>query len=174
MNQPSRLRIRRPPIVEEPYDDEVAERAPQIIGTLALELPGLDRPPRVPLHLVPPAEATDPAGPPPPLGPTATRLAQAIAEVLAGGRSASQLAGHASLDVLRQLERSTGRLSGPLRRAAVGPPPQPRVTSVHVSEPSPRVAEICVVIDTGVRRRALALRLEAPASRWRLTAMQLA
>lgn len=167
------LRVRRPPALDEPFDDERSDHPTAVVGALALSLPGLDRPrPDVSLRLVPPAQAPDRPGTPGPVGPTAARLAQAIAEVLAGGRSAAQLSDHATLDVLRQLERWTGRLfqRGPRTvQAAV----RPRVSSVHISEPAERVAEVCVVIDTGVRRRALAFRLEARGRGWRCTALQL-
>jgi hypothetical protein len=164
------LRIRRPPLVDGPYDDEIGEPVPPPTdGALALALPGLDHPaPTVPLRLVPPASAPDEAGPCPPLRPLVVRIAQAITEILAGGRSPYQLADHATYEVLAQLERWAGRLNGRRPGAA-----QPRVTSVHVSEPTRRAAEVCVVFDTGVRRRALALRLEAPGSRWRCTALQI-
>jgi len=124
----------------------------------------------VPLRLVPPARREDTTGPCPPLRPLLARLAQAIVEVLAGRRCASQLAEHATYDVMALLERSAGRLVA--RRAS--PVEAPRVTSIHVSEPQPRVAEVCVVFDVGPRRRALALRLEAPGTAWRCTALQVA
>jgi hypothetical protein len=172
MNGP--LRIRPVPVSDEPYDDEPEAAPPQVVGSLALTLPGLGRTrPPVPLRLVPPAQAPDPAGRPAPLGPVAARLAQAVAEVLAGGRSPAQLADHATLDVLRQLERSVGRLGGSHPRRA-GQLIHPRVTSIHIGEPAERVAELCVVVDLGFRRRALALRLEARGQRWRCTALQLA
>jgi len=171
MSQPSPIRIRRAPVVDGPYDDERGGRpSPEVTGALALAFPDLDATaPQVPLRLVPPAAATDAAGPCPPLRPLATRLAQAIAEILAGGRSPAQLAPFATFDVLAQLERSAGRLNG--RRPGVGT--RPKVTSIHVSEPATRIAEVCVVFDTGARRRAFAMRLESPASRWRCTALQL-
>lgn len=173
--KPSPLRVRRAPTVEEPYDDELTDSMPPTVGALALALPGLDRRPSLPLHLVPPARAERPApGPLPPVGPLATRLAQAMAEVLAGGRSPAQLAAHTTLSVLSQLERWSGRLV-PRRhgRGSDLPAARPRVTSVHLSQPTPRSAEVCVVVDTGQRRRALAFRLDARGGAWRCTALQL-
>jgi hypothetical protein len=43
---------------------------------------------------------------------------------------------------------------------------------VHVSEPADGVAEACAVVDTGPRRRAIALRLEGLDGRWRCTQLQ--
>jgi hypothetical protein len=95
------------------------------------------------------------------------RLAQAIAEVLAGARPASQLCGHATLPVIRMLERNTGRLG-----ARTGEPRhRPIVGSVHIGEPRDGVIEACAVIDVGRRTRALALRLEAVGGQWRCTAI---
>jgi hypothetical protein len=165
---PTPIRVRRAPAVDGPYEEEPVEPA-RVQGSLALALPGLTQEtPRIPLRLVPPARPVDAAGQPPPVRPTVARLAQAIAEVLAGCRNAAQLAEHTSHEVLCQLERSAGRLGTRDGR----PTPAPRVTSVHVHEPAPRVAEACLVIDTGRRRRAVAVRVEAPGQRWRCTALQ--
>lgn len=101
----------------------------------------------------------------PELRPWTERLAQAVAEVLAGARHAGQLCDVATLDVLRLLQRGAGRLGS--RPGAL----RPVVGSVHISEPCAGVAEACAVIDTGVRVRALALRLEAVDGRWRCTAL---
>jgi hypothetical protein len=99
--------------------------------------------------------------------PLTQRLAQAIAEVLAGARPASQLSDVASYEVVRLLRRSAGRLG-----ARPGEPqPRPLISSVHVTEPRPGVAEACAVINTGLRRRAIALRLETADGQWRCTAL---
>lgn len=99
--------------------------------------------------------------------PCTERLAQAISEVLAGARPAGQLTGLVTLDVLRLLARGAGKLG--TRPGA--PPQQPIVASVHVSEPCDGVVEACAVIDTGLRKRALALRLEGIDGQWRCTAL---
>jgi hypothetical protein len=100
--------------------------------------------------------------------PLTRRLAQAIAEVLAGARPASQLSSHATLPVIRMLERNTGRLGG------VGMPQhRPIIGSVHVAEPCEGVVEACAVIDIGGRVRALALRLDAANGQWRCTAVRM-
>jgi hypothetical protein len=159
------------------YDDERSDPTPPLTdGSLALAFPPPVRV-GVPLRLVPPAgggelvpSALTSALPDP--RPWCARLCQAIAEVLAGARPAHQLADVASLDVLHLLERSAGRLGG--HRG--GPVTRPRVASVHVSEPTTGVAEACAVVDTGPRRRALAIRIEGQPldgrpTRWRCTAL---
>lgn len=174
----ARLRLLPAPAFDPPYDDELPTRSPVVDGTLALTFPASPNP--IPLRLVPPADgsdsadldsrpAVDRAALPDPLQWT-RRLAQAIVEVLAGARSAAQLSGFASLDVLHHLERVAGRL-GP--RPGGPPVRRPRVTSAHVCEPVPGVVEACAVIDTGRRRRAIALRLEGVEARWRCTALQI-
>ncbi|HEX3824989.1 MAG TPA: Rv3235 family protein [Mycobacteriales bacterium] len=101
--------------------------------------------------------------------PLTGRLAQAIAEVLAGARPASQLSGHATHHVIRQLERNAGRLS--LRGGVVQR--RPIIGSVHLAAPCEGVIEACAVIVTGSRMRALALRLEAVRGQWRCTAISI-
>ena len=164
------------PRIDGPYDDELAEPSPAVSGSLALAFPAPTRP-GVPLRLVPPADGRDgaaPAGGPtrrdalPDPRPWTARLAQAVAEVLAGARPAAQLSRVATLEVLRLLERNSGRLGA--RRDS--PTRRPLVSSVHVSEPRDGVAEVCAVVDTGPRRRALAMRLEGTDGRWRCTALQ--
>jgi Family of unknown function (DUF6459) len=101
--------------------------------------------------------------------PLAHRLAQAIAEVLAGARPASQLSSHVTLPTVRLLERNAGRLN-PAGNASRQ---RPIVRSVHLDQPRNDVAEACAVIDTGRRVRALALRLEAVNGHWRCTAVHI-
>jgi hypothetical protein len=163
-----RLRLVPPPRVDGPYDDEQPEPAPPLVdGTLALSFPPPCRV-SVPLRLVPPAECEPrPAGVAPSARGMSLRLARAIAEVLAGARPPQQLCDVATLEVMHQLERNAGRL-GSRRR---GPAAQPRVLSVHVSEPTNGTAEACAVVDTGPRRRALAFRVEIVRGCWRCTAV---
>ena len=167
------LLLRRAPRLDGPYDDERSERTRHVIdGNLALAFP---RQPAsaMPLRLVPPAGGVDPEGAedaspidaiPDPrrlVGP----LAQAIAEVLVGARPPQQLADVATLEVLAQLERNAGRLAprtgGRLPPQGVRIPPRPRVVSLRLCEPRRGALEVAAVIDTGDRRRAMALRLEA-------------
>ena len=168
------LRLLRAPRCDPPYDDEHPSLAPVIDGALALAFPPSG--PSVPLRLVPPADPgnddgearpTPRADLPDPKRWTA-RLAQAVAETLAGARPAGQLARFTTLDVLDDLERWTGRL-----RTGSGVTARPVVTSIRVDEPTDGVAEACAVVDTGARRRALALRMEGLDGRWRCTALEL-
>jgi hypothetical protein len=161
------------PRLDGPYDDERPEPVvPLVVGTLALQFPAPTRV-SVPLRLVPPAGGVTLTAEPtrrdllPDPRPWTARLAQAVAEVLAGARPPGQLSKVATLEVLQLLERSAGRLSG--RRP--GPAQRPVVSSVHLSEPRDGIAEACAVVDTGVRKRALALRLEGVAGQWRCTAV---
>jgi len=91
--------------------------------------------------------------------------------VLLGIRPPQQLSQATTLDVLGQLERNAGRLA-PRAVARTTTRTRPRVSSVRLCEPCPGVAEVCAVVDTGVRRRALALRLEVIAGRWQCTVLR--
>jgi hypothetical protein len=169
------LRLLRAPVADPPYDDEIPMAVPVIDGSLALAFPPSGGQP-VSLRLVPPAAVDDDMGPQPTSRadlpdprPWTHRLAQAMVEILAGVRPAAQLARYATLDVLAHLEHSSGRLAHRVNGAA---PLRPVVASVHVSEPADGVAEVCAVVDTGPRRRALALRLEGLDGRWRCTELQ--
>jgi hypothetical protein len=150
--------------MDPPYDDEVPP-PPMVDGTLALAFP--PEPDALPLRLVPPA-----AGPLhsdselPDARAWAHRLSQAVGEVLAGARSPGQLSRYATWEVLQHVERAAARLG----RWRV--PGRPMVCSVHVCRPLAGVAEVCAVVDTGNRRRALALRLEARGDTWQCTALQ--
>jgi Family of unknown function (DUF6459) len=101
--------------------------------------------------------------------PLVRRLAQVIAEVLAGARPAAQLSDVAAPDVIRLLVRSAGRL----RAYPTGPQQRPVVRSVHIDEPRLGVAEACAVINLGTRYRAIALRLESTNGRWRCTDLRI-
>jgi hypothetical protein len=168
---PARLRLLPVPAVDPPYDDE-RDPTPITDGSLALAFP----PPvdALPLRLVPPAEPIRDADalrdqlPDP--REWGTRFAQAVVEVLVGVRTAAQLSRYTSLDVLHKLERWTGRLA-----VAPGGAParRPRVASVHVCAPRDGVVEASAGVDTGIRRRAIALRFECNADTWRCTALEL-
>jgi hypothetical protein len=172
---PTALRVRPAPRLDGPFDDERGDLPlPLVDGSLALAFPPPTRV-SVPLRLVPPAGGVSLATEPtrrdllPDPRPWTARLAQAIAEVLAGARPAGQLSRVATLDVLQLLERGAGRLG-----ARSGARPQrPIVGSVHVSEPRDGIAEACAVVDTGPRKRALALRLEGSNGEWRCTALHI-
>jgi hypothetical protein len=173
--RPASLHVRPVPRIDGPFDDERLEPVRAMVdGSLALAFPPPTRV-SVPLRLVPPAGGVAVTTEPtrrdllPDPRPWTARLAQAIAEVLAGARPAGQLSRVATLDVLQLLERGAGRLG-----ARAGAPPQrPIVGSVHVSEPRDGIAEACAVVDTGPRKRALALRLEGIDGQWRCTALHI-
>ncbi|HWC34924.1 MAG TPA: Rv3235 family protein [Mycobacteriales bacterium] len=171
------LALRRAPQFDGPYDDEQHERPmPPVDGSLALAFP-----PSVgcalPLRLVPPAQPDNPAPPPgqPVSAPSPRRFAgpfaQGVAEVLMGVRPPQQLAQVATIEVLGQLERNSGRLV-PRTRNRINARPRPRVSSVRVCEPVAGVAEVCAVVDTGPRRRAIAFRLELAGHRWQCTVLR--
>lgn len=189
----STLRRLPVPATEPPYDDERAgydaatgAAAPAVQGTLALAfvLPsGLPSSPTAPpdLRLVPAVpeaieeeDAVD-FGP----QPTATadlpeargwaaRFAQALVEVMAGDRPLAQLIRWTTSDVYDEV---AGLVAGP----GVGPADAARgvVRSVHVSEPTDGVAEVCALVRRGVRSTALALRLEGLDGRWQCSALEL-
>jgi hypothetical protein len=169
MTTASLLRLVPAPPHDPPYDDELPPSAAPVTGNLALAFPPAD-PTVVPLRLVPPAVAAAPSGDLPDPRRWAGRLAQAIAEVLCGSRPPAQLYAHASLAVIQQLERAS---SVARRRDGRPTGPAPRVESVQVCCPCPDVAEAAAVIDTGARRRALAVRMESRGGRWQCTALQL-
>jgi hypothetical protein len=166
MSTTSHLRLLPAPVSEPPYDDEVPAPVPVVDGTLALAFP--PEPDGVPLRLVPPAAGPLPGidGPPLDARVWAHRLAQALVEVLAGARTPAQLSRFATWEVLQHVERSAARLG----RWRV--PGRPLVSSVHVCRPSSGVAEACAVVDTGGRRRAVAIRLEVRGGAWLCTALQ--
>ncbi|HVS68044.1 MAG TPA: Rv3235 family protein [Mycobacteriales bacterium] len=169
--------LRRAPRFEGPYDDERPDPPAQLIdGTLALAFPP-SASGALPLRLVPPARADEPASQAnaaamiPSPRRFAAPFAQGVAEVLMGVRPPQQLAQVTTLDVLGQLERNCGRLAPRTTLRSVARP-RPRVSSVRVCEPVAGVAEVCAVIDTGVRRRAIALRLELRSGHWQCTVLR--
>src|SRR4051812_41577766 len=106
-SSPPRLRLVPAPPLDPPFDDEAGAMAPAVAGTLALAFPAPARD-SVPLRLVPPAEPpVDDTTPLPDARMWARRLVQAIVEVLAGARAPGQLAAHATLRVLDQLEATS-------------------------------------------------------------------
>ncbi|MGQ0626020.1 MAG: Rv3235 family protein [Sporichthyaceae bacterium] len=92
-------------------------------------------------------------------------IAVALIEVLTGGRTAAQLRGCASVEVIAALAaRAPGPRPGQ-RRSVIGMP------RVHLCHPRTDVAEVAVVIAGPHRSRALAFRLEHHQSRWICTAV---
>lgn len=102
----------------------------------------------------------------------AGRLVQALVEVTSGVRPAAQLVRWTTTDVYAALQRRIvrsellgQRAPGARRLGAI-------VRSIHVDEPAEGVAEVCAVVQHGMRCRAIALRLEGFDGRWQCTALQ--
>jgi Family of unknown function (DUF6459) len=89
--------------------------------------------------------------------------ARILIEALCGARPVRQLAGTCAAPVLTALGRRV-RVGGSI----------PRLMSVHVAEPAPRVAEVAAIYRDRDRVAALAFRLETVGDRWRVTELQLA
>ncbi len=195
-SSPTRAPLRRlpVPVCDPPYDDEVpAARATRpagaVQGTLALAfvlptgLPAVPAPPPG-LRLVAapePAEAlslqdetefgpqpTSRSALPDPR-PWAGRFLQALLEVLAGDRPLGQLVRWTSHDVFGQVAAMTADVSRPRPGATA----REVVRSVHVDEPDDGVAEVAALVRSGVRARAVALRMEGLDGRWQCTAVEL-
>jgi len=122
-----------------------------------------------------PPERPDPGdeGLPPDLEQWVARLSAAVLEVLHGARPAGQLSRWLAPRVHRALADRAARVR-PLQAG----PPRVAVRSVHVTprlpahpDDSPAV-EAAAVVAVGPRCRAVALRLEPHAGRWRVTALE--
>lgn len=107
----------------------------------------------------------------------AARLAQAVVEVTAGRRPASQLVRWVAPTIHRDLDRRARLVARVARsRPKAEPAVRPQVRSVHVCFPTPTVAEVSVHVRYGARSRSLALRLERREDRdgrWLCTALEL-
>ncbi len=115
-----------------------------------------------------------------PTGPTlpdaqawATRLVQAVAEVLAGDRPIGQLIRFTDTRVFTDLNRRVRVLGLTTTATARSTKERSAVRSVHVSTPATEVAEVCAHVRYGDRSRAMALRLEVHRNRWICTALEL-
>jgi hypothetical protein len=96
------------------------------------------------------------------------RLFVALLEARAGLRPVRQLANYFSPPVHAGLTAQLSRV--PITPNGKRPA---TVKSVHVCEPADGVAEVCAVIFTGARYRAIAARLEEYDGRWRCVHLQL-
>lgn len=160
--------LRGAPPYQPPYDDEVDAAARRDLGAWTQELPfeaEFDRPPAA---NPPRPQRTCPLPDP---APWARRFIQAVLESLTGRRPAAQLQAWTSTSVFLGLQRACAR-SGE-RRAQ----PPVAVRSVHVSEPTDGVAEVCAVVlrpdPQGPRYRAVAARLEGVDGQWRCVTLQI-
>jgi len=168
------ISVRPAPRREPPFDDEQRDEpggAPVRLATatepqLPLEFrpaPGPVHPTWThrPTHFHQQLDLPDPGG-------WARRLLVAVLEVRAGLRPARQLSGYLSTGVydglLRGLDRVPVEADG--QRQAT-------ITSIHVFEPAPAVAEVSAVVRSGARYRALAARLEGHDGHWRCVRLQI-
>jgi hypothetical protein len=134
-------------------------------GLLALDFgSGPHLPTRPNLRLV--------TGDEPDLNGFATRFAQAVVEVIGGDRGVYQLMRWTTDDVYDDLQRRNSTL----QRSGARDPRQRRlraqVRSVHLSSPSPDVAEISIHVRHGHRSRAIAAKIERIEGRWRCSALE--
>lgn len=100
-------------------------------------------------------------------GAWVARLVQAVVEVLAGDRPLLQLMRWLDLSVYEHLAEHLTNRAG--RLPGTRPGPVQAVRSVHLCEPRTGVVEAAVVVGSGARVRAVALRLEGAGGRWRCT-----
>jgi hypothetical protein len=177
------------PVASPPYDDELVADRPRFDcgdaqGRLALAfalpsgLPVVPTPTVEPLLRVvpdPDDDSFEPRATPtaelPPSRQVAPRLVQALVEVAAGARPVSQLVRWTNEQVYNELTRRVRRLAAagaPGNRGVVAG----AVRSLHVSEPSDGIAEICAVVQRQGRATALAVRLEGLDGRWQCTAAE--
>jgi hypothetical protein len=140
-------------------------------GALALHYQAIPE-----LHAVPapPQLRLVPSGPSlPDVQAWASRLVQAVAEVLAGDRPITQLIRFTDSVVFTDLNRRVRVLGLTTTATARGLKERSAVRSVHVFTPATEVAEVAAHVRYGDRSRAIALRLEVHRGRWICTALEL-
>lgn len=113
----------------------------------------------------------DPVCADPAVRPWAYKFVQAVVEVLAGARPATQLLQWTSPEVYDRVRRRAGVPGG--WPPGAGTPGRPRVHSVRLCQPRRNVTEVSAVVRAGGRARAVALRLESAGRHWRCTALEL-
>ena len=165
------------PQAEPPYDDEVVAEAAaglaRVDGALALA-----DPPRLPaspvrpeLRLVrTPAERSTTGRPD--ARAWALKLAQAVTEVLAGDRPATQLLRWTTARIYADLSRRAATTARELTVVRSGRT-RPKVTRVVVCDVREGVVEASAIVDLGARTRAMAMRLEASGEHWVCTVLQM-
>ncbi len=160
--------VRRVPLLEPPYDDELARARLQLVPQRE-ELPFEDLAPRRFEHDI---DFFDPQPTPrrdlPDPERWATRFLQAVLETLAGCRPSVQLQEWTSPAVHTQV---VGAAQG--RRWVTSARALPVVRTVRVGEPADGVAEVCALVQHGGRFFAVAARLEGFDGRWRCVALEL-
>ena len=146
------LRLVKVPDAAPPYDCEAhGARCPALRGAAASRRPG---PARVPGPRPAPVAASPAAADR--AGTLAWQFAQVIVEIMAGLRPAKQIIG-LTTDRAREQARRLAPLLASERR--------PRIQRIVTSRPAARVVEMAVIVSTGPRSRALAMRLEHQAAR---------
>ncbi len=201
MNTSTRVRLRPAPRWEPPYDEEPAgrgvrsltEQAPlpltfllssgvparpeTLAGTGATDRPGVDTEAVDQPTLTGPGQPVSAAAAPSVDEPSSevkawtAQLAQAVVDVLAGDRPATQLLRWTTDEVQASVRRRAA-VASLQRPRARGPRQRARVRSVRVCEPVAGVAEASAVVSRDGRVVALALRLEARGTRWQCTALE--
>ncbi|RZU15746.1 hypothetical protein EV645_3284 [Kribbella rubisoli] len=101
------------------------------------------------------------------------RLAQAVAEVLAGDRPISQLVRFTDDEVFMELNRRVRLLGLNTTATTRGAKEKSAVQSVRVFMPEPFIAEVAAHVRRGDRSRAIALRMEIRRNRWVCTALEI-
>ena len=154
------------------HAEPISRPVPMTQGALALHYqatPELNVVPAPPvLRLVP-----VPSGPSlPDAQAWATRLVQALAEVLAGDRPIAQLVRWTDAVVFTDLNRRVRVLGLTTTATARGSKERSAVRSVRVFTPATEVAEVAAHVRYGERSRAMALRLEVHRGRWVCTALE--
>ncbi len=179
--EPAPVRVRRAPARRQPethasYEELLAdsEQSAYVQGALAVDFRTQTRRAVAAIH-----EAYDDFAPKatptvdlPDARQWGGRIAQAIAEVLAGTRSPAQVVRWTTPEIHAQLARlaSTASRRQDLRRA---PARRSVVRAVRCEQSRDGCAEIAAVLDDGRRARALALELTGLDGRWRVTAWRL-
>ena len=151
----------RPPVLVETDDPEPAPDSRYVQEALAVDFSNVSDEQLFGFQPTGRRDLPDPAH-------WAGHLAQALVEVMAGARPASQLLRWATPEVYAVVARRSAvsaRRGLPATRRAT-------VRSVRVCEPADGVAEACAVVVDGPRVRALAMRLVGLDGRWRIEAFQ--
>lgn len=102
--------------------------------------------------------------------PLLRNLSRGVLEAMSGARDPEQLARWLTEDAYRKIVAHSTLASHFRARRGIQPSlPSLEVRDVHVTYPSPRVAEGVVIVTDSIRTRAMALRAEAHGGRWRAT-----
>ena len=160
-----------------PSTDSAADIAPAQTPTLAVA----PNPAATPAEsATAPADSAAAPAPVPAAGPAvpdarawASRLVQAVSEVLAGDRPISQLVRFTDDVVFADLNRRVRLLGLTTTATGRGAKERSAVRSVRVCTPTKEVAEVAAHVRHGDRSRAIALRMEIRRNRWVCTALEI-